>query len=159
MEPTIGVGDYVMASRLHCFFTEPVAGDIVVIAPHPDISLHPWIHRVLGVASDDLTALSSPRPTKSRRDVYDAPGKDAALLTLVPAGHVYQSGDATKAYHGLVPVRMIRARVIFHCKIPWAKRPDFRPLPPPSAPLREPTVKPLIATTGKPSFSADFDPI
>ena len=116
MEPTMPSGSYVVAFRWAYLLGEPRVGDIVLFDPVEGISSCPWIHRIVAASGEPLP--SSKRDGRKDTDnVFDA--LIASDGYAIPSGYVYQSGDSSSSYHGLVKQELIRGKVLFHFKLPW----------------------------------------
>ena len=119
MDPTISVGDYVFASRLHLLFSKPQVGEIVIISQSDGISSKPWLHRLIGKEGDQIHLFDENLLPTARRDVVPSPKVTEVSEGVVPAGYYYQSGDNLNSYHGLIPCDLVKAIVVIHFPIPW----------------------------------------
>lgn len=118
MMPTIPPGSYVVSMSIRLLPRSVEKNDVVVFKPVEGVSPKPWIHRIVANSGEKFAA-----PRRSGRVDISADGvaeKDASATTLViPDSFVYQSGDSTTSYHGLVHREMVIGVVLFHFKLPW----------------------------------------
>jgi len=119
MVPTIPPGSYVVTCRVPLLPASIGKNDVAVFRPVEGVSPHPWVHRVIAVAGEKLT----PPKRKGRVDITDEAEaqhrNEAPDMLQIPESCVYQSGDSTSSYHGLVAEEIVIAKVLFHFKLPW----------------------------------------
>ena len=116
MDPTIPSGSIVVACRLP---TSIDKNDIAVFEPVEGVSSNPWVHRIMANAGEDY----SPMNRKGRVDISTnataQPTDYSPQQLLIPENFFYQSGDSSNSYHGLVPQKLVIAKVLFHFNLPW----------------------------------------